>query len=85
MQQRNKRLAIIWAKTFVTMIAGGFIVMMFVAALALLPDFYKAVVLIAMGVGVISFMAYGIAKLKLESEERDQSRILRSLSKGYDE
>lgn len=85
MQQRNKRLAIIWAKTFVIMFAVMTIATMFIAVISLLPDIYKAIVFIAIGVGALGFTAFNIAKIRLESEERDQVRILRSLSKGYDE
>lgn len=85
MQQRTKRLAIIWAKTylaFVMVCVAGF---GFVYVLSLLPEIYRIVAIIAMIVGGIGYSTFGIAKLRLDSEERDQARVLRSLSKGYDD
>lgn len=85
MQQRNKRLAVIWIKTylsFVLMCAG---LLSFIALMSVMPDTVKIAVLIVMVIGGIGFVTFNIAKLRLETEERDQLRVLRSLSKGYDE
>lgn len=85
MQQRTKRLAVIWAKTYLSFVLVCVVGLGFVYVLSILPETYRIITVIALIIGGIGYSTYGIAKMRLESEERDQIRILRSLSKGYDE
>lgn len=85
MQQRTKRLAVIWAKTYLSFVLVCAVGLGFVYVISVLPDIYGIIAVSALIIGGVGYSTFGIAKIRLESEERDQARILRSLSKGYDE
>ncbi len=85
MQQRTKRLAIIWAKTFASFIATCAGILVFALVLKMFPEYAQIVIISTLALGGIGYVTFNIAKLRLDTEERDQARILRSLSKGYDE
>lgn len=85
MQPRTKRLLKIWLGVIAKVTA--FAVLGFVAVwiLSMLPSAIAAALVIGAIVAFVGYTAWQVAKVNLEIAEIKEARVLRELSKGYDE
>ena len=85
MQQRTKRLLMIWLGVVANIIA--FIALGFSAGWIVLqlPHNIAVAAVISVVAVYVGWLTFQIAKVRLTATELKEARVLRELSKGYDE
>jgi membrane protease YdiL (CAAX protease family) len=85
MQQRTKRLLMIWLGVIAHIVAFSALGLGAGWILRQLPfDIAAALVMVAFAV-FAGWVAFELAKIKLANKEYNEDRVLRELSKGYNE
>jgi len=85
MQQRTKRLLMIWVGVIANICAYILLGVGAGWAVRQLPTNFAIAAVIVAVVGYAGWITFQIAKLRLEKKEYTEARVLRELRKGYDE